>query len=1111
MKNVSAQVTAALAAGMPVEINISAALKNGGVMEFTAADIQDGGFSINQSSVSGNDIEIGSVIASMFNLDLYNPLGFGGIDLEDAVLTVTGIVYDENNTMHTFPIGVFICDEADGARKKYSLSGFDKMILFDKDYGSGDINYPITVKAFIAAICAECGVTCVTDLDTIPNATYVIANEPEADNLTYRTLLAWAAQITGRCANINAEGKLDLVFYSQQSEPLTTSNVYGNELAQNAISFTGIKVNKNGETIYSEGEDGYVSIITDNGLIQNDFTDALGNIWDVLSAVSYYPSKFAVTNMPLIEPFDIVSFTDEDGNSYPVAVTDVVWAPGKRTEIEAKGTTEKQSSYAAANPMTVQQTEVLNKMKADAVQREQDIVDLSGLVNNSTGLHQITQVQADGSVKYYLANAASLDSATYIATMNAGGFAFTYDWNEGSPVWQYGVSRDGNAILNILQVYKLSADVISAGSLVSNNGNTSFDLDNNEFITEGTIERVTGATTKSVYKTELSYKDGNLSVSVSKDDTPVTTSSFGLTGLRIKVDEDATLSAQKPENWDNWNTFTKTLWWVGIESVGAIAEQLGLINGAINITNQDETKLSGLSADILRLLHYNETDFDSAIHTHEGTVITNRINRTQKTARYGIDSSIPGKLAVKEKIKMGSENYDSPNAEYVASEKYVDDTYANIQGLIGAYGNDVAGISVDFRTGTVERLAGTAAKSPGADFSALFNCYGGRRRCNVADDGTINAYYGDASYTDDGTNGQVMVYQPKFYYKVVPIFYDKTEVEGNNLRKVNYFISDTEKPGFKLHPAFYGEHGNPVDYILLSAYEGVMYDASAGDYVNDGTDTSTETDLDNDLMCSVAGKKPISGIHKNITRVNFEKMAANRGSGWHGDTFKAESANQMLLVVEYASFNMQTAIGRGVVDDISGVSQNRTVLTGSTAQLGNGSGCAAHSIAEANGVQTDVTADGKVSVSYRGMENPWGNIWKHISGLNVYGNGGQNGGYAFIADDWNFVESRHSDNYKSIGFMLPQNGSTEYIRAFGFVSGEYDWAFIPSELGGDTDIPVGDVCLTTADLNGSRTAAYGGNWGRGDTSGTFILLLSSKTNFRSYSTGGRLVYVPSDI
>ena len=55
----------------------------------------------------------------------------------------------------------------------------------------------------------------------------------------------------------------------------------------------------------------------------------------------------------------------------------------------------------------------------------------------------------------------------------------------------------------------------------------------------------------------------------------------------------------------------------------------------------------------------------------------------------------------------------------------------------------------------------------GEDFNQ-FLMYGGRIKCNVADDGTINAFYGENGYTEDGSNGQVMIYQPKFYYRRVP-------------------------------------------------------------------------------------------------------------------------------------------------------------------------------------------------------------------------------------------------------------------------------------------------------------------------------------------------------
>ena len=56
----------------------------------------------------------------------------------------------------------------------------------------------------------------------------------------------------------------------------------------------------------------------------------------------------------------------------------------------------------------------------------------------------------------------------------------------------------------------------------------------------------------------------------------------------------------------------------------------------------------------------------------------------------------------------------------------------------------------------------------GSDFNG-YVMYGGRMRCNVSDNGEITAFYGDANYTEDGSNGQVMLYQPKFYYQRTPI------------------------------------------------------------------------------------------------------------------------------------------------------------------------------------------------------------------------------------------------------------------------------------------------------------------------------------------------------
>jgi predicted heme/steroid binding protein len=99
---------------------------------------------------------------------------------------------------------------------------------------------------------------------------------------------------------------------------------------------------------------------------------------------------------------------------------------------------------------------------------------------------------------------------------------------------------------------------------------------------------------------------------------------------------------------------------------------------------------------------------------------------------------------------------------------------ADLAGYVGYTDDDIVGVEVDYANRTFTRLAGAVGKTPGADFDSIL-AFGGRRRCNLADDGTVNAYFGDAGYIEDGSNGQVMVEQPKFYYKVVPLKMEKND------------------------------------------------------------------------------------------------------------------------------------------------------------------------------------------------------------------------------------------------------------------------------------------------------------------------------------------------
>lgn len=402
------------------------------------------------------------------------------------------------------------------------------------------------------------------------------------------------------------------------------------------------------------------------------------------------------------------------------------------------------------------------------------------------------------------------------------------------------------------------------------------------------------------------------------------------------------------------------------------------------------------------------------------------------------------------------------------------------------------GLEADYEKGIFTRLGAAKNLTAGTQFNR-FPMYAGRRRCNVLDDGTITAYYGDPDYKEDGSNGQVMVYQPKFYYQVVPLKTDpQTDGIGYHLRRAQYWVSPKPQPEFKLHPAFINASGQEVDHILLSAYESSLYDTSEATYI---LDDAQVMDVAADKLSSIAGAKPASGKTQQLTRVNAEKLAQNRGSGWHGDTIKAESANQLLMIIEQGTMNIQAAIGNGVVaipDTQS--TENNSIVTGGTSNLGSTTGMA-------NG------DNGKVSVSYRGMENPWGNIWKFVYGVNIWGDGTKKGGVPYICTDFNYAESKNSENYESAGFTLSnENG---YISAMGY-SEAFDWLFMPSETVGNSSLPVGDYLYITPNLNDYRIALLGGPWCNGGSTGGFCWLMYAGVNYRLRAAGSRLIYVPTD-
>lgn len=480
--------------------------------------------------------------------------------------------------------------------------------------------------------------------------------------------------------------------------------------------------------------------------------------------------------------------------------------------------------------------------------------------------------------------------------------------------------------------------------------------------------------------------------------------------------------------------------------------------------------------------------------------------QTANTARTNLESSTGTAQAVYQSLQAENSSASS-NLEELRSENFnaqeILAGVANIEAYLGIT-TDVLGLSVDYENKTYTRLAGAVGKTAGADFDQ-YTMYGGRRLCNVADDGTIVAWYGDNDYAEDGSMGQVMVYQPKFYYLVAPVNYDPIDTGiGYHLRKANYYVSQKARTGFRLHPAFYDANGEEIDYFLTGAYEGCLYDVSENAYI---TDDAQVMAVAQDKFSSIAGVKPASGHTQGLTRPNVETLAQNRGSGFHGDLIKLVSAEQLLMMIELGTMNFQDAISAGVtgISDSPNTTNNSS-LTGSTASIGNGTGRAASTINERNGTTYTETAANKTAMRWRGKENFFGNIWKFVYGVNMWGNGSMGGGQPYICNDFSFAESKNNGNYEPAGFTV--TNANGYISAIGY-STKCDWLFMASECTGNSSLPVGDYHYVTPDLNAYRIAQLGGYWLHGAVAGGFCWTLNAGVGNRHRSIGGRLVYVPT--
>ena len=380
------------------------------------------------------------------------------------------------------------------------------------------------------------------------------------------------------------------------------------------------------------------------------------------------------------------------------------------------------------------------------------------------------------------------------------------------------------------------------------------------------------------------------------------------------------------------------------------------------------------------------------------------------------------------------------------------------------------------------------------------------RRCILKDDGTVNYYLhaNDSTKRDngaaanlDGSDGQYMVELPDMYVRF--------ETDGDKSRCL---MSEHPLPGFTL----WGK-----DYV--SAVEATVQRSTnkLAAVVNTTTDYrgGGNTAAWDDTYRSELGRPATS-----ISLTNFRTYARNRGSvNWNCNTYHIHRKLWWLFAVEYGTFNSQKAfnaeldvnnhrqggLGAGVTTINSSKwnafnSYNPFVPCGHTNPLGNHTGVVDYTMPEEYDSTTTV-----VSVpSYRGVENPFGHIWKWTDGCKCLIQSEADGGKSlfYVCDDVSGFTSSGITNYELRGELPRMEG---YVKAICL--GEHG-EIMPSAVGGGSITYFCDYFYTSIPASGvsERGVLFGGDANYGAHAGFVCADTYNAASDANANIGSRLCY-----
>ena len=390
------------------------------------------------------------------------------------------------------------------------------------------------------------------------------------------------------------------------------------------------------------------------------------------------------------------------------------------------------------------------------------------------------------------------------------------------------------------------------------------------------------------------------------------------------------------------------------------------------------------------------------------------------------------------------------------------------------------------------------------DFHKTLPIHSKIRGCLLNDDGVVIKYLNPDTWEGeilDGSSGQVMVEIPEFYIKFE---------EDVTRRRVKMSLEPIY--GYK-----------KINKMYISAYEATIQHST------DKLASVCSTDVDyrggnNNASCDGTYRSFLGLPATTISLNDFRAKARKRGSvEWNCNLYRLHKMMWWLFAVEYANFNSQATfnaeldengfhqggLGDGVTTWDWGSwathnGSNAFIPCGVTNSLGNHTGTVNYDVIGSDGATLKTFSVPR----YRGIENPFGHLWKWTDGIKIIIQSEAAGGLSkmYICDEPSKFTNSGVGNYEYRGDISRKDG---YVKQL--VLGE-DGKIMPLEVGGGSTTYFCDYFYTNIPSSGESECGvlFGGAAHAGAAAGFVYANANYAHTYAGAYIGSRLCFIPNE-